>query len=99
MSGAVNISGQYDKRQARGLLERVTMEQDAITISLNQQALAQQLGTDADALNPEPICIMQAPSTLRQGQSSKLVVGSVVVDDPCINHALVDQLKLAHRWW
>lgn len=93
------IAKSLDSAQARALLQRVTIKPDAITITINQQELVQQLGTDPDALNQEPICITQAASILRQGRSSKLVVGSVLVDDPCINQALVDQLKLANRWW
>ncbi|MBO6676911.1 MAG: recombinase family protein [Rhizobiales bacterium] len=99
MSRCIALSKELDDHQASRLRERVTIHRDAITITINQQALAQQLGTDPDALNPESICITQAASILRQGRSSKLVVGSVTVDDPYINDALVDQLKLAHRWW
>lgn len=99
MSRCIALSKELDDHQASRLLERVTIHRDPITITINQQALAQQLGTDPDALNPESICITQAPGILRQGRSSKLVVGSVTVDDPYTNDALVDQLKLAHRWW
>ncbi|MEQ8656640.1 MAG: recombinase family protein [Hyphomicrobiales bacterium] len=94
-----HLAVQLDHGRAKALFERVTIHQDAITITISHQTLAQQLGTDPDALNPEPMCINQASSILRQGRSSKLVVGSVLVDDPCINQALVDQLKLAHQWW
>ncbi len=98
-SRCIALSKELDDHKARGLLERISIHQDALNIQINQQVLVQQIGTDADVLNPELICINLASSILRQGRSSKLVVGSVTVDDPCINQALVDQLKLAHRWW
>lgn len=93
------LSKQLNDHQARGILERVIIQQDALTIIINRQTLTQQLGTDADALSHEPIRVTQASGILQRGRSSKLVVGSVVVDDPCINQELVDQLKIAYRWW
>lgn len=93
------LSEKLDGHQARELLERVTIHQDAIAMELTLKTLAELVGVDLDALNQEPIRITQPSSILWHGRSSKLVVGSVYVDDPCINEALVDQLKLAHRWW
>lgn len=99
MSRCIALSKELDDHKARRLLERVTIHQDTIAMELNLKTLAELVGIDLDALNQEPIRITQASSILRQGRSSKLVVGSVLVDDPCINQALVDQLKLAHLWW
>jgi len=99
MSRCIALSKELDDHKARRLLERVTIHQDTIAMELNLKTPAELVGINLDALNQEPIRITQASSILRQGRSSKLVVGSVLVADLCINQALVDQLKLANRWW
>lgn len=96
--GAV-VAKSLNAAQVRLLLQRVTIKPNAVVLTISQEPLAAMLEVASDALSDEPIAITQVSSMLRNGRSTKLVIGSVDVNEPCINQELVDQLKLAHRWW
>jgi DNA invertase Pin-like site-specific DNA recombinase len=86
-----------DAAQARALLQRVTIKPDAVVLTISQEALAAMLQVGPDALGGDPITITQASSIVRSGRSTKLVIGSVKINEPHTNQQLVDQLKQAHR--
>jgi DNA invertase Pin-like site-specific DNA recombinase len=85
--------------QARVLLQRVTIKEDAVVLTIDQEALAAMLEVAHDALSEEPISISQASSIVRNGRSTKLIIGSVNVTEPRVDQAMVDQLRQGHRWW
>lgn len=85
-------------QHARHILSKVLIDDDAISITLDDQGLAEHLRAGTNISTQGPICIHQPTSILRSGRTSKLVIGSVAINEPCINDELIYQLKTAHRW-
>ncbi len=83
----------------RALLHRVIIQPDAIEVTLRPEGLAHLLGVEPDLLTREAITIRQPSSILRDGRSTKLIIGSVDIEEPKVDQQLIDQLKQAHRWW
>jgi site-specific DNA recombinase len=93
------VAEHLEAPQARALLQRVTIKPDAVVLTIDHGALAAMLEVGPDALDEEPITILKASTILRNGRSTKLVIGSINITEPRVNQQLVDQLKQAHRWW
>lgn len=96
---ADQMATQLSLGQAVSLLKRVTIHPDAVHLELNAETFAEALGTSPVQLRQDAITITQPTQIVQQVKGTKLVIGSVDVNEPCINQELVDQLRLAHRWW
>lgn len=96
---AADVAAQLSANQAANLLRRITIHPDTVYLHLDAVALAKALGTDPVQLTLDAIAITRPTQIVQRGKSTKLVIGSVDVNEPCINQELVDQLRLAHRWW
>lgn len=99
IASAAGVAAQLSTDPAASLLRRVTIHPDAVHLHFDAVALAKALSTDPAQLTQDSITIIQPSQIVQQGKSTKLVIGSVNVNEPCINQELVDQLKIAHRWW
>lgn len=99
ITSAADVATQVSASQAASLLRRVTIQPDAVQLHLHAEALAEALDTSPGQLTQDATSLTQPTLILQQGKSTKLVIGSVDVNEPCINQELVDQLRLAHRWW
>jgi site-specific DNA recombinase len=93
------LSASLSPSDARALLERVVVGTDQVTLSINSAALASRLGVKEDPLPSESISIGLPCAIDRRRRSTKLLLGSVDVQQPCIDTGLVEQLRQAHRWW
>ncbi|MGR3660331.1 MAG: recombinase family protein [Paracoccaceae bacterium] len=95
---AANLARRIDKSGATiapSMIRGGTIARARIRITLDREALADQLGVSAEALNADLIAIDSAFTCKRRGVELKIIAGDRI---PAADTTLLQALQNAHRW-
>ena len=96
MAGALHkLSGEVAAQNLWPVISEVHIKAGSMILHISREALAQRLGLQPDALNPDMMRVQQTFQRRRRGAETRLVTGTVASKpDP----VLQQNLARAHRW-